>query len=33
VINYKDIKTFYDKTKTGDDQPVLLKVSAHAQGS
>jgi len=32
VANYKEIKTFYDKAKTGDDQPVLLKVSAHAQG-
>jgi membrane-bound lytic murein transglycosylase D len=33
VTSYKDIKTFYDKTKTGDDQPALLKVSAHAQGN
>ena len=33
VANYKEIKTFYDKIKTGDDQSVLLKVSAHAQGN
>jgi hypothetical protein len=33
VNNYKDIKEFYDKTKAGDDQPALLKVSAHAQGN
>src|SRR5258706_5805008 len=33
VANYKNVKTFYDKTKTGDDPPVLLKGSAHAQGN
>jgi Domain of Unknown Function with PDB structure (DUF3857)/Transglutaminase-like superfamily len=33
VTAYKDVKDFYDKVKTGDDQPVLLKVSSHAQGN
>jgi len=30
---YKDVKGFYDKVKTGDDQPLLLKGSPHAQGN
>lgn len=27
---YKEIKGFFDKVKTGDDQPVLAKAAAHA---
>jgi len=30
VAQYKELKGFYDKVKTGDDQPVILKASAHA---
>ena len=30
---YKEVKGFYDKVKTGDDQPLLLKGSPHAQGN
>jgi hypothetical protein len=33
VANYKEVKDFYDKVKTGDDQPALLKASIHAQGN
>ena len=33
VAEYKDVKGFYDKVKTGDDQPLLLKGSPHAQGN
>ena len=28
---YKDVKGFFDKVKTGDDQPVLAKAAAHAE--
>ena len=28
---YKEIKDFYDKVKTGDDQQMILKGSAHAE--
>ncbi len=28
---YKEIKTFYDKVKTGDDQQVIAKGAAHAE--
>lgn len=28
---YKELKDFYDKVKTGDDQPMILKGSAHAE--
>ena len=30
AAEYKDVKDFYDKVKTGDDEPALLKASAHA---
>ncbi|MBS1850719.1 MAG: DUF3857 and transglutaminase domain-containing protein [Acidobacteria bacterium] len=30
---YKDIKDFYDKVKTGDDQQVILKAASHAAGN
>lgn len=33
VTEYKVVKDFYDKVKTGDDQPALLKASTHAQGN
>jgi hypothetical protein len=33
VTAYKEVKDFYDKVKTGDDQPALLKAAAHAQGN
>jgi len=28
---YKDLKGFFDKVKSGDDQPVVAKAAAHAQ--
>jgi hypothetical protein len=28
---YKEVKGFFDKVKVGDDQPVLLKATAHAE--
>ena len=30
AVEYKDVKDFYDKVKTGDDQPALLKAPARA---
>lgn len=33
VTRYKEVKDFYDKVKTCDDQPMLLKGSPHAQGN
>ena len=33
ATSYKDIKGFFDKAKTGDDQQILLKASPHAEGS
>jgi hypothetical protein len=31
VANYGELKTFFDKVKTGDDQPLLVKGTAHAE--
>jgi len=31
AADYKDIKSFYDQVKAGDDQPLVLKNSSHAQ--
>ena len=28
---YKEVKGFFDKVKVGDDQPVLVKATAHAE--
>jgi hypothetical protein len=33
VSEYKNLKGFYDKVKAGDDQPVVLKGSVHAQAN
>ena len=33
VTLYKELKSFYDKVKTGDDQQALLRGSAHAQAN
>jgi hypothetical protein len=30
---YKEIKGFFDKTKAADDQPILIKAVAHAEGN
>jgi hypothetical protein len=30
---YKDLKGFYDKVKTQDDQPAILKGAGHAEGN
>jgi hypothetical protein len=31
AANYGELKTFFDKVKTGDDQPLLVKGTAHAE--
>jgi hypothetical protein len=33
ATDYKDLKGFYDKVKADDDQPLVLKSAAHAQGN
>ena len=30
AAEYADVKAFYDKVKTGDDQPAMIKAAAHA---
>jgi hypothetical protein len=31
AANYGEVKTFFDKVKTGDDQPLLVKGAVHAE--